>query len=46
MIEKKKKVQDDVIAQVLKVCEPRQQWAMARASRTIAVASAKPASGS
>lgn len=37
-IEKKKKVQDDVIAQVLKVCEPRQQWTMARAA-TLAKAS-------
>ncbi len=41
-IEKKKKVQDDIIAQVLTVCQPRQQWAMARASRTIAEATAKP----
>ena len=41
-IEKKEKVHQDVIAQVLNVCQPRTQWLSARANR-MQVAAAAPA---
>jgi len=41
-IEKKAKIHEDVIAQVLKVCQPRSQWLAGRAARSSAVARATP----
>lgn len=40
-IEKKEKIHDDVIAQVMNVCQPRSQWAARRAYQP-SVAAAKP----
>jgi hypothetical protein len=41
-IEKKDKIHNDVIAQVLGVCQPRSQWLAKRAFNANAVATAKP----
>ncbi|MFT3787085.1 MAG: hypothetical protein QM770_13115 [Tepidisphaeraceae bacterium] len=40
-IEKKQKVQDDVIAQVMNVCEPRPLWAMAHGTGGVKLAGAQ-----